>query len=104
MTSPEPATNRQPATGTWPLIRAERAAPATDLADLAGQQRATRSLCDPFTVREVLAHITSGASLNPLRWLAGVIHCRFDIDQMVAMRLAEQMVATRPTRSRGPAT
>jgi uncharacterized protein (TIGR03083 family) len=94
MTSPEPATNCQPATGTWPLIHAERAALATDLADLAAQQWATRSLCDRFTVRDVLAHLTAGASLNPLRWLAGVIHCRFDFDQMVAMRLAEQMGAT----------
>ncbi|WP_127358737.1 maleylpyruvate isomerase mycothiol-dependent enzyme family protein, partial [Actinacidiphila soli] len=33
-------------------------------------------------------------SLNPVRWLAGVIRCRFDFDKQVAMRLAEQMGAT----------
>jgi len=42
----------------------------------------------------VLAHLTAGASLNPLRWLAGVIRCRFDFDQQVAMRLAEHMGTT----------
>lgn len=94
MTSPDPATNRQPATGTWSLIHAERAALAADLAELTGQQWATRSLCDRFTVREVLAHLTAGASLNPVRWLAGVIRCRFDFDQQVAMRLAEQTGTT----------
>jgi len=94
MTSPEPATYRQPATGTWSLIHAERAALAADLAELTDQQWATPSLCDLFTVREVLAHLTAGASLNAVRWLTGVIRCRFDFEQMVAMRLAEQMGAT----------
>jgi uncharacterized protein (TIGR03083 family) len=97
MTAPEPkepTTDRQPATSIWPLIHAERAALAADLADLTDQHWATRSLCDRFTVREVLAHLTAGASLNPVRWLAGVIRCRFDFDKQVAMRLAEQMGTT----------
>jgi uncharacterized protein (TIGR03083 family) len=45
-------------------------------------------------VRQVLAHLTAGASLGPARWLAGVIRCRFDFDKMVAMRLAEQLGAS----------
>ena len=45
-------------------------------------------------MRQVLAHLTAGASLNPVRWLAGVIRCRFDFDKQVAMRLAEQLGAT----------
>jgi uncharacterized protein (TIGR03083 family) len=84
----------RPATGTWSLIHAERAALAADLAELTEQRWATRSLCDQFTVREVLAHLTAGASLNPVRWMAGVLRCRFDFDRQVAMRLAEHMGAT----------
>lgn len=57
----------------WPLVHAERA-------DLAG-----------LTVREVLAHLTAGASLNPVRWWFGVLRCRFDFDKQVALRLAEQL-------------
>jgi uncharacterized protein (TIGR03083 family) len=87
-----PTTNRRPA-GTWSLIHAERAALAADLAELTEQRWATRSLCDLFTVREVLAHLTAGASLNPVRWMAGVLRCRFDFDRQVAMRLAEHMGA-----------
>ncbi|MEV1178006.1 maleylpyruvate isomerase family mycothiol-dependent enzyme [Nonomuraea sp. NPDC049784] len=79
--------------GLWPLVHAERAALAADLADLADEQWATPSLCTGLTVREVLAHLTAGASLNTLRWLAGVIRCRFDFDEQVAMRLAEQLGA-----------
>jgi uncharacterized protein (TIGR03083 family) len=94
MTAPEPAASGHHRSGVWPLVHAERAALAADLADLTDQQWATQSLCTGFTVRQVLAHLTAGASLNPLRWLAGVIRCRFDFDKMVAMRLAEQLGAT----------
>lgn len=79
---------------TWSLIHTERAALAADLAELSEQGWATQSLCDRFTVREVLAHLTAGASLNPVRWMAGVLRCRFDFDRQVAMRLAEHMGAT----------
>jgi uncharacterized protein (TIGR03083 family) len=83
----------QPAT-LWPLVHAERAALAHDLAGVTDENWQTPSLCAGLTVREVLAHITAGASLNPLRWMAGVIRCRFDFDRQVAMRLAEQLGAT----------
>src|SRR5580704_8636798 len=94
MSAPEPTANLHHASGIWSLVHAERAALAADLADLTGQQWATLSLCTGFTVRQVLAHLTAGASLNPVRWLAGVIRCRFDFDRQVAMRLAEQLGAT----------
>lgn len=94
MTESEPEAALHHATGIWPLVHAERAALAADLADLTGEQWATPSLCTGLTVREVLAHLTAGASLNPVRWLAGVIRCRFDFDKQVAMRLAEQLGAT----------
>ncbi|MFB4276683.1 maleylpyruvate isomerase family mycothiol-dependent enzyme [Nonomuraea sp. MTCD27] len=84
---------RDPA-AIWPLIHTERAALASDLAALTEEQWATPSLCEGLTVREVLAHLTAGASLNPVRWLAGVIRCRFDFDKQVAMRLAEHLGTT----------
>ncbi|HET6287392.1 MAG TPA: maleylpyruvate isomerase family mycothiol-dependent enzyme [Amycolatopsis sp.] len=79
------------ATEVWPLIHAERAALANDLAELTEERWQTPSLCAGLTVREVLAHLTAGASLTPLRWMAGVIRCRWDFDKQVAMRLAEQL-------------
>jgi len=94
MTTPTPPIDLRPATGTWSLIHAERSALAAELTELTEQRWATRSLCDQFTVREVLAHLTAGASLNPVRWMAGVLRCRFDFDRQVALRLAEQMGAT----------
>jgi uncharacterized protein (TIGR03083 family) len=79
---------------TWALIHTERAALADDLADLTSEQWATTSLCTELTVREVLAHLTSAASMGPLRWFAGVLRCRFDFDKQVAMRLAQQLGST----------
>ncbi|SHI53710.1 TIGR03083 family protein [Nocardiopsis flavescens] len=81
--------NRRPV--PWPQVHAERAALADDLAGLSEEDWRTPSLCTGLTVREVLAHLTAGASLNGLRWFAGVVRCRFDFDAQVAMRLAEQM-------------
>jgi uncharacterized protein (TIGR03083 family) len=78
----------------WPLVHAERAALAADLAPLTESDWRTPSLCSGLSVREVLAHLTAGASLTPLRWFAGVIRCRFDFDRQVAMRLAEHLGAT----------
>ncbi len=94
MTEPELAADRSRKTGVWRSIRTERAALAADLAGLTDEQWQTPSLCTELTVREVLAHLTAAASLNSVRWLAGVLRCRFDFDQQVAMRLAEQLGAT----------
>jgi uncharacterized protein (TIGR03083 family) len=82
---------RSMTSGTWPLVHAERAALAADLAGLDDEQWATPSLCAGLSVREVLAHMTAAASLNPVRWMAGVIRCRFDFDKQVAMRLSEHL-------------
>jgi len=77
----------------WGMVHAERAALAEDLAGLSQAQWNAGSLCSEFTVREVVAHLTSGATLGPVRWMAGVIRCRFDFDAQVAYRLAQQLGA-----------
>ncbi|MCX5205339.1 maleylpyruvate isomerase family mycothiol-dependent enzyme [Streptomyces sp. NBC_00237] len=94
MTGPERTAEHARKTPIWPLVHAERAALAADLADLSDGDWATTSLCTELTVREVLAHLASAATLNPVRWWLGVLRCRFDFDKQVAMRLAEQLGAT----------
>ena len=77
--------------GLWALVHAERAGLAQDLAGLSDAQWDAGSLCTEFTVREVVAHLTSSASLGPARWMAGVIRHRFDFDAQNAYRLAQQL-------------
>lgn len=94
MPDPQPKADLRRRTHVWSLIHAERAALAADLTDLTDRQWATPSLCAGLSVREVLAHLTSSAGLTPVRWMAGVIRCRFDFDEQVAIRLAEQLGTT----------
>ncbi len=42
-------------------------------------------------MREVLAHLTAGASDNPVVWFTGVLRNRFDFDANVAQRLAKRL-------------
>ncbi|MEU3626038.1 hypothetical protein BS329_40475 [Amycolatopsis coloradensis] len=93
MTNTGPRARGRATAGVWPLIHTERAALAKDLIGLTEPRWGTPSLCTGLTVRDVLAHLTAGASLTPARWLAGVIRCRFDFDKQVTMRLAEQLGA-----------
>ena len=54
----------------WSTVAAERGALAADLADLSDQQWETPSLCDGWTVREVLAHQTGTASMSTPKFFA----------------------------------
>jgi uncharacterized protein (TIGR03083 family) len=75
----------------WTLVHAERAALAADLESLPDDRWRTTSLCTELTVREVLAHMTAGATLSFPRWFAGVLRARFDFEKQVLTRLREQL-------------
>lgn len=52
-------------TDNWPIIHAERRALADDLANLTSEQWATPSLCQGWTVHDVLAHQVASATFTP---------------------------------------
>lgn len=78
----------------WAAIHAERAALADDLAGLSQSQWAQRSLCGQWAVEDVVAHLTSAASMGPLRWFTSVLGARFDFDVHNDRRLAEHRGST----------
>ena len=78
----------------WTMAHSERAALAEDLAGLDEEQWAGRSLCERWTVEEVVAHLTAAASIGPWRWMRSVFGARFDFDEHNARRLAEHRGAT----------
>ncbi|MGW2665242.1 maleylpyruvate isomerase family mycothiol-dependent enzyme [Nocardia tengchongensis] len=72
----------------WGLVHAERAALADDLAGLSAAQWAQRSLCGDWSVEEVVAHLTAGASTGRFRWLISVLSNRFDFGKHNDRQLA----------------
>jgi uncharacterized protein (TIGR03083 family) len=73
----------------WALAHTERAALADELAALDAAQWEQRTLCDSWTVEEVVAHLTAAASLNQWKWLRSMAFARFRPDVHNRRRLAE---------------
>jgi uncharacterized protein (TIGR03083 family) len=66
----------------WPLIHGERKALADDLATIDDAAWATPSLCAPWSVRDVLAHMTATAKMTPVRFLAKLAGAGFRFNAM----------------------
>jgi uncharacterized protein (TIGR03083 family) len=64
----------------WPVIHAERTALAADLRALSAEGWTTPSLCGRWAVRDVLAHMTSTASMTPPAFLAKLAASGFKFD------------------------
>ncbi len=64
----------------WALAHAERAALADDLAGLSAEQWRHDTLCGKWDVEQVVAHLTTAASLNQWKWLRSMLGARFRPD------------------------
>jgi uncharacterized protein (TIGR03083 family) len=74
----------------WPLIRAERAALIADLESLPDSQWATPSLCAAWSVRDVLAHMTTTAKMTPPRFVGRLAGAGFRFNVMNANGVREE--------------
>ncbi|GAB7044032.1 maleylpyruvate isomerase family mycothiol-dependent enzyme [Catenuloplanes niger JCM 9533] len=64
------------------------------MAGLTDDEWARPSLCGEWTVEEVVAHLTAGASVGTVRWLVSMLGARFDADVHNRRRLAAHRGAT----------
>lgn len=71
-------------------IVAERRALAEQLGQLDDAAWAAGSLCAGWTVEDVVAHLTAGASVGPARWIASMVAARFDDGVHNRRRLEER--------------
>lgn len=76
-------------TDIWTTIAAERGALADDLAALTPAQWESPSLCSHWTVRDVVAHLSATASMNPLKFFAGMARAGFDFAKFSKGQLAQ---------------
>ena len=66
----------------WPVIHDERKALAADLRDRTGEDWTAGSLCAQWTVRDVLAHMTSAASMSPPAFFGKLIGSGFSFEKV----------------------
>jgi uncharacterized protein (TIGR03083 family) len=88
-------------TSIWPTVHAERGALADDLAGLSDAQWETASLCDGWTVRDVVAHMTATSKISTAAFFPKLIGARFSLRRMQDADLArERGVSSADTLSR----
>jgi uncharacterized protein (TIGR03083 family) len=78
----------------WPVVHAERKALAADLRGLDAGDWARPSLCGDWTVRDVLAHMTSGARLTPPAFFGQLIGSGFSFGKVQEKGVAAQRGAS----------
>jgi|BarGraNGADG00212_1021973.scaffolds.fasta_scaffold34739_2 uncharacterized protein (TIGR03083 family) len=75
----------------WTLIHSEREALAADPTGLDTARWQTPSLCDQWTVREVLAHMTATAAMTPARFLGKFLSSGLNFTSMASKGVAGEL-------------
>jgi uncharacterized protein (TIGR03083 family) len=78
------------ASDVWPTIHTERKALAADLDGLAAGEWATPSLCDGWSVRDVVAHMTAATKLNAPKFFGKLIGSGFSFERVQAKGIAAE--------------
>lgn len=78
----------------WSTIHAERRALAHDLQHLDPALWATPSLCDGWSVRDVLAHMTATARMTPPQFFLKMLRAGFSFTRMQASDIARELGTT----------
>ncbi len=79
----------------WPVVRAERKALAADLGGLSDAQWQTRSQCDAWSVRDVLAHMVATSRMSGAAFLPKLAGAGFNFERLQSKGI-EQNRGTTP--------
>lgn len=74
----------------WPVVHAERVALIADLEGLGDDRWSTPSLCNEWTVRDVVAHMTATAKITPATFFPKLIGSGFSFARMQAKDIAAE--------------
>jgi len=78
----------------WPVVHAERQALIDFLGALDDRQWEEPSLCEGWTVHDVVAHLIATAKTTRVGFVAGLVRARFDFDRDNARGVARERGAT----------
>lgn len=76
------------ASDVWPTIHAERKALAADLDGVSAKAWDTPSLCDGWSVRDVVAHMTAATKLNAPKFFGQLVGSGFSFERVQAKGIA----------------
>ncbi|MHB8681905.1 MAG: maleylpyruvate isomerase family mycothiol-dependent enzyme [Acidimicrobiales bacterium] len=85
----------------WPTVAAERRALAADLSQLGDERWETRSLCEAWTVRDTLAHMTATAKITPASFFPKLAGSGFSFLRLQAKDIAAERGASPADTLRG---
>lgn len=77
----------------WNVVATERGALAADLAGLDESQWEARSLCEDWTVRRVVGHMTATASLTPLSFFGSFLASGFSFEKFANKEIDKHLGA-----------
>lgn len=78
----------------WPTIHRERAALADELASVPESDWSTPSLCEGWTVHQILGHMVSTAKMTPPKFIAKFAGSGFRFNAMTAKGVAGETAGT----------
>ncbi|HEX7826239.1 MAG TPA: maleylpyruvate isomerase family mycothiol-dependent enzyme, partial [Mycobacterium sp.] len=78
----------------WPMVHAERAALIDDLETIDDDRWALPSLCEGWTVHDVVAHMVDVASTTRLGFVLDMARARFDFDRQNARGIERARAAS----------
>lgn len=87
-------TNKADPAEIWSVVHTERAALIDDLEGLTEEQWDQPSLCDGWTVHDVVAHLVDSARTTRLGFLAALVRARFDFDRLNARGVARERASS----------
>ncbi|MFP3986034.1 maleylpyruvate isomerase family mycothiol-dependent enzyme [Streptomyces sp. E11-3] len=78
----------------WSMVHAERAALIVDLSQLDDEQWAKPSLCEGWTVHDVVAHLVDSTRTTRLGFVSGLVRAQFNFDRLNARGVRRERGAT----------
>jgi uncharacterized protein (TIGR03083 family) len=72
---------------TWEMIKSERASLTSALADMSQDDWSKQSLCDKWTVRDVVAHMIVTAQMTPPKFMGKMASNGFSFQKMTAKEI-----------------
>lgn len=78
----------------WPMVHAERAGLIRDLQNVDAERWEEPSLCEGWTVHDVVAHLIDTARTTRIGFVIGLARARFDFDRQNARGVERERGAT----------